>query len=175
MNTQFRFWKKAKAFGMGALALAGAVMAQAEWTEGDTVPDLGAFGLEGELPSLEGKVTYIDFWASWCGPCKAAFPSIEKLYSEKKDAGFQVIAVSVDSSAAAKDKFIDRVKPSFAIVWDEAQKLVAEAGIEVMPTSFLVDEHGRIRKAHSGWRKGVSEVELAEEIETLLKEMNGGE
>lgn len=142
----------------------------AGWEKGETVPDLSEFGLVGELPQLEGKVTYIDFWASWCPPCKAAFPAIESIYQEKSAEGFQVVAVSVDSSEKAMQKFLSRVKPSFSVVWDEGQRLVEEAEIEVMPTSFLVDREGKIRAVHVGWRGDESANELAAEVDGLLAE-----
>ncbi|MBK1880587.1 TlpA disulfide reductase family protein [Pelagicoccus mobilis] len=141
-----------------------------EWKEGDVLPELSGFGLQGDLPELEGKVTYVDFWASWCAPCKAAFPEIERLYQKHGEKGFQVVAVSVDSSEKMMRRFLDRVKPSFATVWDEEQQLVETAEVGVMPTSFLVDGEGKIRSVHEGWGGKETAVELEAEILELLKE-----
>jgi len=157
---------------LGSWALAPFAL-QAEWAEGDVVPNLTEFDLQGEMPELEGKVTYIDFWASWCAPCKAAFPEIEKLYSENKDKGFQVIAVSVDSSEKMMRRFLDKVDPSFATVWDADQKLVEHAEVGVMPTSFLIDAEGKIRAVHEGWRGKETLGKLEAEIMELLKEVQG--
>lgn len=140
------------------------------WEKGQPLPELGSFALEGEIPELEGKVTYVDFWASWCVPCKASFPEIERLYQANKDAGFQVLAVSVDSSEKSMQKFVDRAKPSFAVVWDAKQSLVSDAGVEVMPTSFLVDAKGVIRAVHYGWRGAETAAKLESEIQALLEE-----
>lgn len=140
------------------------------WEEGEKLPDLSQYDLKGAIPTVEGKVTYVDFWASWCPPCKAAFPAMDRLYSEHKDEGFQVIAISLDSTKGAMDRFVDRAQPSFAIVWDEKQSLAYDAGIEVMPTSFLIDANGVIRKRHRGWGGSASEKELEAEIKELLEE-----
>ncbi|EDY83806.1 Redoxin superfamily [Verrucomicrobiia bacterium DG1235] len=167
MNT---LYKTRKLFLPILFGIFTTVSALAEWEEGGELPDLSAYGLEGSLPGIEGKVTYVDFWASWCAPCKASFPEMERIYLENEDAGFQVLAVSVDSTQKAMQRFLDRAKPSFAIVWDREQKLVADAGIEVMPTSFLVDAKGIIRKVHYGWRGGETAAELEREIAKLLEE-----
>ncbi|MBD5778317.1 TlpA family protein disulfide reductase [Pelagicoccus sp. NFK12] len=143
----------------------------AAWEKGQQLPDLADFDLQGEIPELEGKVSYVDFWASWCAPCKASFPEMERLYQENKDAGFQVIAVSVDSSEKAMQRFLDRAGPSFSVVWDHKQSLVADAEVEVMPTSFLVDAKGVIRSVHYGWRGEETAKKLESEIADLLREV----
>lgn len=147
-----------------------AASSYAGWEKGERLPDLTAFRLQGDIPALEGKVTYVDFWASWCAPCKASFPEMERLYQQNKDSGFQVLAVSVDSSEKAMNKFLARSKPSFSVVWDAAQSLVSDAEVEVMPTSFLVDRKGVIREVHFGWRGGDTAKKLEGEIAELLKE-----
>jgi thiol-disulfide isomerase/thioredoxin len=167
MNTLYNlkfFWGWAWALCIGASTCFAA------WEEGQPLPDLAAFELQGEVPELVGKVTYVDFWASWCAPCKASFPEIERLYQEYKDEGFQVVAVSVDSSERSMQRFLDRAEPSFAIVWDSKQLLVADAEVEVMPTSFLVDAEGVIRAVHYGWRGGETAKKLESEIAALLRE-----
>lgn len=143
----------------------------AGWEKGEHLPELSGFGLVGEIPELAGKVTYVDFWASWCPPCKASFPEMERLSQEYKAAGFQVLAVSVDSKEKAMKKFLDRSKPSFSTVWDSAQSLVANAEVEVMPTSFLVDGKGVIRAVHYGWKGGETALKLEGEIQALLEEI----
>ena len=162
-------WLKIRIGGL-ALLLAGVNAAAAGWEAGMDVPSLDEYSLSGDAPSLEGKVTLIDFWASWCAPCKAAFPEMEKLYQEFVDEGFQIIAVSVDQKERAMQQFLDRRKPSFATAHDASQKLVEQAGIQVMPTSFMIDKKGVIRFAHEGWHGKKSVRNLTEEIQTLLAE-----
>ena len=95
---------------------------------------------------------------------------MEKLYKEFGDEGFQIIAVSVDQKERSMQQFLDRGKPSFTTVHDASQKLVEEAGIQVMPTSFMIDKKGVIRFAHEGWHGKKSVQNLTEEIQTLLAE-----
>ena len=162
-------WLKIRIGGL-ALLLASVNAAAASWEAGMDVPSLDEYSLVGDAPSLEGKVTLIDFWASWCAPCKAAFPEMDKLYQEFGDEGFQIIAVSVDQKERAMQQFLDRRKPSFKTVHDASQKLVEKAGIQVMPTSFMIDKKGVIRFAHEGWHGKKSMRNLTEEIKILLAE-----
>ena len=162
-------WLKIRIGGL-ALLLASVNAAAAGWEAGMDVPSLDEYSLIGDAPSLEGKVTLIDFWASWCAPCKAAFPEMDKLYQEFGDEGFQIIAVSVDQKERAMQQFLDRRKPSFKTVHDASQKLVEKAGIHVMPTSFMIDKKGVIRFAHEGWHGKKSMRNLTEEIKILLAE-----
>lgn len=165
-------WYKTKkcAFALICATSVFSSVATADWSEGDAVPDLSGFELTGDVPAFEGKVTYVDFWASWCAPCKKAFPVIDALYQKHKDSGFQVLAVSVDSNAKAMQRFLDQSKPSFAIAHDPKQKLVADTGLEKMPTSYLVDQNGTIRYVHEGWGGNETAAELEMHILELLKE-----
>lgn len=153
------------------LALNGALAIHAEgWGPETQVDSLDAFELDGDIPAIDGKVTLIDFWASWCAPCKAAFPEMETLYQKYKDAGFQILAVSVDQKAKMMQGFLDRQKPSFATAHDAKQSLVGSAAIEVMPSSFLIDREGVVRYAHEGWHGDKSIESLNEQIQKLLDE-----
>jgi thiol-disulfide isomerase/thioredoxin len=143
----------------------------AAWKEGDALPDLGTFKLAGKLPdNLKGKVILVDFWASWCAPCKASFPAMEDLYKHNSDGGFTIIAVSVDEKQEDMARFLEKVKASFAVVRDADQKLVAAADVETMPTSFLIDRSGKIRFVHTGFRGEETVKEYRKQIEQLLKE-----
>ncbi len=138
--------------------------------KGQVFADLSTFELEGVLPDMEGKVVLVDFWASWCAPCKASFPEMETVYSKYKDRGFEIIAVSVDSKKALMDKFITRAGTSFVAVHDGNKKLVEAAKVGVMPTSFLVDRKGIVRYVHEGWHGKKSAVALDQEVLELLEE-----
>lgn len=153
-----------------ALSAVAANQAMAAFSESDPLPDLSNFGLEGEIPELEGKVVLLDFWASWCAPCKASFPAMDEIYQEYKDRGFEILAVSVDSSEQAYRKFVEKSTVSFPLVWDKQKKLVSTAAIEAMPTSFMIDKQGNIRSVHNGYQGQKSIDTYREEIENLLKE-----
>ena len=141
----------------------------AEWGPGTDLPDLTEAGLEGILPDVEGKVVMIDFWASWCVPCKATFPVMEELYTKYKDKGLQIIAISVDESRKGFDRFIDRMQPSFPVAHAESRAFLETVKPQVMPTSFLVDRKGVIQYMHLGWGGKQMKLELETQIVELLE------
>jgi thiol-disulfide isomerase/thioredoxin len=153
---------------LAALGTGTAPALAARWKEGMALPALNGFGLEGSLPNLKGKVVYLDFWASWCGPCKVSFPVLNQWQGSLGSKGFTVLGVSVDEDAAAMKAFLAKTHVSFPIVRDAGHKLVGAADVNTMPTAFLIDRHGIIRHVHSGFRKQ-DEGALAEKINALLK------
>lgn len=137
---------------------------------GDPLPDLAQLKLEGQLPEfLKGKVVLLDFWASWCEPCKASFPVMDELQKQYGPRGLVVLAINVDEKKSDMEGFLKKNAATFAIVRDGSQKLVAQAGIVTMPSSFLVDQEGRIRFAHAGFRGEETKKKYEQEIESLLK------
>jgi len=139
--------------------------------QGDRMPDLSSFKLEGRVPDkLEGRVVLLDFWASWCGPCKLSFPAMEKLNQEYEKKGLTIVAVSVDEKRENMEHFLKEMKVSFATVRDAQQKLVAAADVQAMPTSFLIDRTGKVRFVHDGFYGDQTVKKYHEEIEQLLKE-----
>lgn len=119
-----------------------------------------------EIPAFDGRVTLIDFWASWCAPCKASFPALGKLQVEFGPRGFQVLAISLDEKPAAAAAFWKKMAPPFTGLHDARQELVRQVVVPAMPTSYLVGPDGRIRSVHAGFRGDVSQ--LRKEIEALL-------
>jgi peroxiredoxin len=133
-------------------------------------PSLQAAELEGKLPAdLQGKVLLIDFWASWCAPCKASFPALSKINDEFSSRGFQVLGISVDEKKTAFDAFVARMKPSFTVLRDAKQKLAGQMKVPTMPTSYVVDRSGRIRFVHQGYHDDTDQT-LRKEIAQLLEE-----
>jgi thiol-disulfide isomerase/thioredoxin len=141
----------------------------AGWKEKAKMPALSGFGLEGNIPKTEGKVIYLDFWASWCAPCKASFPVLAAWHQKYAAKGFMVLGVNVDEEAAAMQAFLKKNITGFPTVRDAAHKLVAAADVKTMPTSFLIDRKGVIRLVHSGFR-AKDEAVLTSQIEGLLAE-----
>ena len=150
--------------GLVETALIGAVKV------GDTFPDLASFKLEGKLPdALKGKVVMIDFWASWCGPCKQSFPAMEELHRQYNDKGLVIIAINVDENHSSMESFLKKTPASFAVLRDAGQKLVEQAGVASMPSSFLIDREGKVRFIHTGFRGAETKKKYEEEIQLLLK------
>jgi len=155
------------------IALAFAPGALAQIKVGDPFPALQSVGFNGTLPDAQGKVILVDFWASWCAPCRASFPAYGRIQSEFAARGLVIVAVSVDKTPADYAAFVRRMAPPFFTALDPGQKLVREVRVPTMPTSFLVGRDGRVRYIHEGFHSGTTENELREEIEGLLAEKAG--
>jgi thiol-disulfide isomerase/thioredoxin len=143
---------------------------RAQLAPGAAFPPLAPAGLVGTLPDTAGKVVLVDFWASWCAPCKASFPFYSQLSTTYAARGLVVLGVSVDTDASAYASFVGRLKPSFVTVHDSRQKLVADVQVPTMPTSYLVDRTGKVRYVHAGFHGDKTERELLKEVEALLGE-----
>ncbi|OHE87486.1 MAG: hypothetical protein A3G75_10415, partial [Verrucomicrobia bacterium RIFCSPLOWO2_12_FULL_64_8] len=143
--------------------------AHGEIKAGDPFPSLAAAGLEGgPLPATEGKVVLIDFWASWCAPCKTSFPAYARLEADYAARGLVIVAVSVDENPAAYEAFVKKLKPPFATLRDKAQQLVREVKVPAMPTCYLVGRDGKVRLVHQGYHGADSDRELRQAIDKLL-------
>lgn len=138
--------------------------------KGATLPELKGFALEGDVPATRGKVVLLDFWASWCGPCKKSFPAIEELHRAYKGRGLTVLAVSVDEDAAAMKAFLRQHAVTFSVARDAKHRLVEAVKVSAMPTSLLVDRRGVIRFVNSGFNGAKTEKLLRQQIEQLLGE-----
>jgi len=101
------------------------------------------------LSGFRGKVVLVDFWASWCAPCKISMPELEKL--SKKYKNFTVIAVNVDDDKANAIKFLNDLKLDVKAVHDSVKEVVSKYDVPEMPTAFLIDQYGKIQYIHSGY------------------------
>jgi thiol-disulfide isomerase/thioredoxin len=155
--------------GAAIAALATALPGQV--ASGGDFPPLASAGLEGgPLPATAGTVLLVDFWASWCAPCKASFPAYARLSAAYAGRGLAIVAISVDESPSAYAAFVARLKPPFATLRDPGHRLVAQVQVPTMPTSYLVDRGGKVRFVHAGFHGDETERVLRREIESLLAE-----
>ena len=155
--------------GLVAL-LTAATLACADVRVGEPFPSLSAAGIEGTLPDLANKVVLVDFWATWCGPCKESFPVYSKLQSELGPKGFTILAVSMDKKAKEYDEFLKRFAPTFPTVRDGSFKLAGIVRPPGMPTSYLLDRHGVLRAVHTGYHGEADLTALRAEIYKLLED-----
>ena len=163
---RIRAWLAA---GLVAAALAAPAVAL---EKGDKAPDFSAPGVSGgtvSLASYRGKVIYLDFWASWCGPCAQALPALDKLRQEFGAADFQVVAVNVDREPKLAQAFLKKRPIGYPSAIDPKGALPARFGVATMPTSFLIDRNGVVRHVQRGFRNGDVDP-LREKISKLVAE-----
>jgi thiol-disulfide isomerase/thioredoxin len=120
-----------------------------------------------DLKNHQGKVVYLDFWASWCKPCQKSFPWMNNLMAKYPAENFTVITINLDAESEAMHQFLGKVKADFDIYHDPSGQIAEQFKIEGMPTSYLIDASGKVVKKHIGfYTKHVDKYER--EIEELL-------
>jgi thiol-disulfide isomerase/thioredoxin len=104
------------------------------------------------LADLRGKVVYLDFWASWCGPCKQSFPWMNELQSHYGSKGLQIVAVDVDTHSDDARAFLAALPPQFRVAFDSQGVTPRQYAIRGMPTSVLIGPDGKVLLVHNGFR-----------------------
>ena len=149
--------------------LAAGIFPAAAVKVGDAFPDLATFSLEGKLPAdCAGKIVIVDFWASWCKPCKLSFPALNELQTKYAAQGVIIIAINEDEKRADMEAFLKKLPATFTVVRDAEQKLVRQIKVNTMPSSFVIDRTGKVRFAHSGFHGDDTKQTYITEIESLL-------
>jgi thiol-disulfide isomerase/thioredoxin len=161
-------------FLLFALLFGFATLVRAEVKVGDTFPALDPASLVPlggiELPATAGKVVLVDFWASWCAPCKASFPMMAQLHKDFSSRGLVIVAIGIDEKPANAVSFARKLSPPFSTLHDREQTLVKRVDVPTMPTSYVVARDGRVRFVHQGFHGGTTDRELRLQIEALLAE-----
>ena len=165
-------WFHHKTFLTVLLLAFSAPLAQAEIKVGDVFPPFTLPGVNGIVPATAGRVVLVDFWASWCAPCKESFPAIAKLHADYAAKGLIIIAVGIDEKPAAYQSFLKKMAPPFTTLHDSQQALVREVKVPKMPSSYLIGRDGQVRMLHGWFDIEETGRELRREIETLLAEKN---
>ena len=107
--------------------------------------------LQAILAQHKGEVVYLDFWASWCVPCRKSFPWINKMQHLHHLQGFAVVSVNLDAELALAKAFLTRNNVSFPVIYDPKGHIARHFNIKGMPSSMLIDREGKIRQSHSGF------------------------
>ena len=141
---------------------------------GKDIPLFSGKTANGESVSIsdyKGKVTVVDFWASWCRPCKEEFPFLIELNNNYSEKGFAFLAVNLDEEIANMNNFLKKYSKdiNFKIITDPDSKIANQFNIEAIPSTFVLDKKGVLRYMHVGFSPGDKE-KFKTEIETLLSE-----
>jgi len=121
------------------------------------------------LDSLKGKVVLLDFWASWCSPCRQSFPWMNEMQRRYAGSDLLVVAINLDQDRKQAEKFLAAVPAGFRVEFDPAGTLATQFGVTAMPMSFLIDRSGTVRERHSGFREALK-AQREQSILKLLKE-----
>jgi thiol-disulfide isomerase/thioredoxin len=105
-----------------------------------------------DLAAYHGKVVYLDFWASWCVPCRESFPWMQDMQRRYGPQGFVVVSINVDEQRADAERFLLRYGGAITVEFDPAGTLAQQYGVKGMPSSFLLDRAGAVRFRHTGFR-----------------------
>lgn len=149
------------------ILVGAAFMAQAE-----PAPDFTLKSDTGEnlrLSEQRGKVVMINFWASWCAPCREEMPLLDELYERYEQAGFTLFGINVEQNPEAAQKFLADVGVSFPILFDPQSEVSREYQVRAMPTTVMVDRDGQVRYVNRGFREG-DEEKYREQIRELIRE-----
>jgi cytochrome c biogenesis protein CcmG/thiol:disulfide interchange protein DsbE len=121
-----------------------------------------------DLASLKGKVVFVDFWATWCGPCKESFPKLQELYTKYASSGLEIVGVSEDDENQGIAEFGQaHGNAKFPLGWDSGKSIAGKYNPPTMPTTFVVDKDGVVRFVHVGYHDN-DQAELEKELKSLL-------
>lgn len=152
MNTQ----KLLSSLRLAALCLV-TLTAPAAWSldAGAQAPELNLPGLKEavDLAKMKGQVVYVDFWASWCGPCKQSFPWMNEMQAKYQGQGLQIVGVNLDAKREDADKFLAQTPASFTLAFDAKAESAKRFGVKGMPTSVLIGRDGKVIATHSGFKE----------------------
>jgi cytochrome c biogenesis protein CcmG, thiol:disulfide interchange protein DsbE len=163
MSTPLNPWLVACAIGLLSLASAPALATES----GQIAPAFSLPGAKGtvQLSAYKGKTVYLDFWASWCGPCKQSFPWMNDMQKRYGAKGFQVVGVNLDQKNEDAKAFLQANPALFDVAFDPEGKTPKAYGVKGMPTSMLISPDGKVLIVHQGFKD-----ENREELEAQIKQ-----
>jgi peroxiredoxin len=152
-----------------AFILLFASVAQADLKSGDRAHDFESKTFKGEtvkLSQLRGKVVLLDFWATWCEPCKKELPILSKMAPRLKEQGVEIVTVNIDEKKDNAEAFLKEHGLNLTVVYDKDHKIVGDYEPPKMPTSFVVDRSGVIRAINAGFDSG-DEAKLEKQLTSI--------
>jgi len=155
---------------LAAVVLLALSMATAASPE--AAPDFtlkSASGSNLKLSEFRGEVVLVNFWASWCGPCRQEMPLLNELHEQYRDLGFTVLGVNVEEDARKARELLEEAPVSFPVLFDSDSVVSREYDVVAMPSTVLVDRNGKLRYLHKGYKPGLEAV-YQQQIRDLLRE-----
>ncbi len=166
-----RVFQTARLLAVAALTVVGSG-AGAAVTPSAGAPDFTLPSLDGpnlRLQEQRGRVVMINFWATWCGPCRVEMPHLSKLYEKYRGSGFTVLAVNIDEDPHKAASLAKQLGMRFPVLLDTKKKVSRLYDLSTMPSTVLVDRDGRVRYVHRGYRDGYEDT-YDKQIRELLRE-----
>jgi peroxiredoxin len=155
-----------------ALCVFAATSLASSGLEGRQAPDFALKSSTGEnmrLSEYRGDVVMINFWATWCGPCRQEMPLLDELYNRYQRVGFNLLGVNIDDDSRRAMQMVDELGVSFPVLFDARKEVSKLYQVDAMPVTVLVDREGNVRHVHHGYKPGYEEKYL-DEIRSLLRE-----
>jgi len=140
--------------------------------EGQPAPDFALKSSTGEnlrLSEYRGDVVMINFWATWCGPCRQEMPLLDELYSRYQRVGFNLLGVNIDDDSNRAMNMIEELGVNFPVLFDARKEVSKLYEVEAMPVTVIVDREGTVRYIHHGYKPGYEDKYL-DQIRSLLRE-----
>ncbi|RZV38423.1 MAG: TlpA family protein disulfide reductase [Chromatiales bacterium] len=140
--------------------------------EGQLAPDFALKSSTGEnlrLSEFRGDVVMINFWATWCGPCRQEMPLLDELYSRYQRVGFSLLGVNIDDDSRRAMDMIEELGVNFPVLFDARKEVSKLYDVEAMPVTVIVDRTGTVRYIHHGYKPGYEDKYL-DQIRSLLRE-----
>ena len=139
---------------------------------GRPAPDFALKSSSGEnlrLSEYRGDVVMINFWATWCGPCRQEMPLLDELYSRYERVGFNLLGVNIDDDSSRAMAMINELGVSFPVLFDSRKEVSKMYNVDAMPVTVIVDREGNVRHVHQGYKPGYEQKYL-DEVRALLRE-----
>lgn len=155
-----------------AVAWTWSPQAMAGASAGAAAPDFALAALSGPNQRLSehvGQVVLLNFWATWCGPCRQEMPYLEEIYRRYRDAGFTVLGVNLDNDPEGARNMVEDLGVSFPVLFDGDKSVSRLYQVRAMPMTFLIDRDGQVRFVHHGYRPGL-EASYLEQVRALVRE-----